>query len=335
MRAVSTFPEARRAIRDPEQTRLPLDPGSPPASGDVDKFIVGLLTAIFFLGFSSAPSIAAEKLKAVASFSILADLMKQVGGDHVAVTAIVGPDGDAHVFQPSPQDAKAVADANIVVINGLGLEGWMARLIQSSGTKAPVVVASKGVKPLQGEGQANADDKGKADPHAWQSIANAKIYVANIRDGLIATDPADKADFDANAKDYLAKLDRLEVEVKAAIAAIPPKNRKIITTHDAFGYFGRAYGMTFIAPQGVSTETEASAKDVAKIIRQVKAQRVPAVFLENISDDRLMQQIARESGAKIGDKLYPDALSKPGAGAATYIEMMQNNIAAFTKALRE
>jgi zinc/manganese transport system substrate-binding protein len=276
-------------------------------------------------------SVGAEKLKAVASFSILADLVQQVGGDHVNVTAIVGPDGDAHVFQPSPQDAKAVADAKLVIVNGLGLEGWMARLVQSSGTKAPVVVASKGVKPLQGEGE----DKGKADPHAWQSIANAKIYVANIRDGLIAANPADKADFETAAKTYLAKLDQLEREVKAAIAAIPPKNRKIITTHDAFGYFGRAYGMSFIAPQGVSTETEPSAKDIATIIRQIKAQRIPAVFLENISDDRLMQQIARESGAKIGDKLYSDALSKPGAGADTYIGMMQNNIAAFTKALNE
>jgi zinc/manganese transport system substrate-binding protein len=274
---------------------------------------------------------AAEKLKAVASFSILADLVKQVGGDHVEVTAIVGPDGDAHVFQPSPLDAKAIADANIVVINGLGLEGWTARLIQSSGTKAPVVVASKGVRPLQGEGE----EKGKADPHAWQSIANAKIYVANIRDGLIAADPADKADFEANAKAYLARLDQLEAEVKAAIASIPPKNRKIITTHDAFGYFARAYGMSFIAPQGVSTETEPSAKDVAKIIRQIKAQRIPAVFLENISDDRLMQQIARETGARIGDKLYSDALSNPDAGAGTYLDMMHNNIAAFTKALRE
>jgi zinc/manganese transport system substrate-binding protein len=294
------------------------------------RYVLCLIAAVIATA-SSSPSIAAEKLKAVASFSILADLVKQVGGDHVDVTAIVGPDGDAHVFQPSPLDAKAVADARLVVINGLGLEGWMARLIQSSGTKAPVVVASKGVRPLQGEGE----EKGKADPHAWQSIANAKIYVANIRDGLIAVDPQDKADFEKNAKDYLAKLDQLETEVKAAIASIPPKNRKIITTHDAFGYFARAYGMTFIAPQGVSTETEPSAKDVAKIIRQVKAQHVPAVFLENISDDRLMQQIARETGAKTGDKLYSDALSKPGAGAATYVGMMHNNIAAFTKALKE
>jgi zinc/manganese transport system substrate-binding protein len=207
----------------------------------------------------------------------------------------------------------------------------MARLVQSSGTIAPVVVASKGVRPLQGEGE----DKGKADPHAWQSIANAKIYVTNIRDGLIAADPAAKAAFDENAKAYLSKLDELESEVKAAIASIPPDKRKIITTHDAFGYFGQAYGVSFIAPQGVSTETEPSAKDVARIIRQVKAQHVPAVFLENISDDRLMQQIARETGAKIGDKLYSDALSKPGQGADSYIAMMHNNIAAFTKALRD
>jgi zinc/manganese transport system substrate-binding protein len=289
------------------------------------------ILGLALLAPAASVSIAAEKLKAVASFSILADLVRQVGGDRVDVSAIVGPDGDAHVFQPSPQDAKAVAEANIVVVNGLGLEGWIARLIQSSGSKAPVVVASKGVRPLQGEGE----DKGKADPHAWQSIANAKIYVGNIRYGLISADPADKADYEANAKAYLGKLDQLEAQVKAAIASIPPKNRKIVTTHDAFGYFGRAYGMAFIAPQGVSTETEPSAKDVAKIIRQIKAQRVPAVFLENISDDRLMQQIARESGAKVGDKLYSDALSKPGAGADTYIAMMQNNIAAFTKALRE
>jgi zinc/manganese transport system substrate-binding protein len=297
------------------------------------RHVLCLVAAL--VAFTSSPSIAAGKLKAVASFSILADLVKQVGGEHVDVSAIVGPDGDAHVFQPSPLDAKAVADAQLVVINGLGLEGWTARLIQSSGTKAPVVVASKGVRPLQGEGEDKAGNLGKPDPHAWQSIANAKIYVANIRDGLIAADRADRAAFDANAQTYLAKLDQLEAEVKAAIASIPLENRKIITTHDAFGYFARAYGMSFIAPQGVSTETEPSAKDVAKIIRQIKAQHIPAVFLENISDDRLMQQVARETGARIGDKLYSDALSKPGAGAATYLDMMRNNIAAFTKALRE
>ena len=209
------------------------------------KTIRACFLSLVSVASAACPSDAAEKLKAVASFSILADLVTQVGGDHVEVNAIVGPDGDAHVFQPSPQDAIAVSAANIVVIYGLGLEGWMTRLIESSGTTAPVVLATKGVRPLKGEGE----DKGKVDPHAWQSIANAKIYVGNIRDGLIAADPADKADYETNAKAYLGKLDQLETEVKAAIASIPPKNRKIITTHDAFGYFGHAYGMAFIAPR--------------------------------------------------------------------------------------
>ena len=171
------------------------------------------------------------------------------------------------------------------------------------------------------------------DPHAWQSIADAKIYVANIRDGLVAIDPAGKTTYDANATAYLAKLDELESAVKAAIDSIPADRRKIITTHDAFGYFGAAYGMAFIAPEGVSTEAEPSAKDVARIITQIKKQKIPAVFLENISDPRLMDQIARETGAIIGGTLYSDALSEPGGPAATYIDMMRHNVREFTKAL--
>ncbi len=266
---------------------------------------------------------------AVATFSILGDLTRQVGGDRLTVSSLVGPNGDAHVFEPSPADSRTLARADIIIVNGLGLEGWLSRLVKTSGAKAPSVVASKGVRPLAGTG----DEKGKADPHAWQDVGAAKIYVANIRDGLASVDPAGKDAYGANAVSYLAKLDALDAEVRATIAKIPPANRRIITTHDAFGYFGRAYGMAFIAPEGVSTESEASAKDVAAIIRQVKAQRVPAVFLENISDPRLMQSIAAESGAKIGKPLFSDALSPPDGPAATYIDMMRNNIAAFADAL--
>ena len=279
----------------------------------------------------ATPAVAQDKLKVVATFSILADLVNNVGGERVAVATLVGPNGDAHVYQPTPSDAKTLSEAKLVFANGLGFEGWMGRLVQASGTKAPTIVATKGVKPRKMEEGGHSE----TDPHAWQSVANVKIYVANIRDALVAADPTGKATYEANASAYLAKLDALETQVKDAIAKIPADRRRIITTHDAFGYFAAAYGVAFIAPQGVSTETEPSAKDVAKIFRQITAQRVPAVFLENISDDRLMQQIARESGAKVGDKLYSDALSKPGAGADTYIAMMQNNIAAFTKALRE
>ncbi len=176
-------------------------------------------------------------------------------------------------------------------------------------------------------------DHGGTDPHAWQSVDNAEVYVANIRDALIAADPAGKATYEANAAAYTAKLDALDAQVKAAIAAIPAERRRIITSHDAFGYFGAAYGMDFVAPQGVSTESEASAKDVARIIRQIKAEKIPAVFMENISDPRLVKRIAAETDAKIGGELYSDALSDDKGPASTYIDMMQNNIRQFSAAL--
>ncbi len=270
-----------------------------------------------------------EKMPVVASFSILADLVANVGGNRITVTALVGPDGDAHVFSPSPTDARSVAAARLLVVNGLGLEGWMQRLLEAAGTKAPIIAVTKGIAPQRFE----EDGKVTDDPHAWQNIANAKIYVANIRDGLVAADPDGRAVYEANAAAYLARLDALEVQVRTAIAGIPAKNRKIITSHDAFGYFGTAYGMQFIAPQGVSTESEPSAKDVAKIIRQIKAEKIPAVFMENISDPRLIQRIASETGARIGGKLYSDALSGKDGPAATYVEMMKNNVAAFAAAL--
>ena len=284
------------------------------------------------------PAFAQEKLPVVASFSILGDFVREIGGDRVAVSTLVGPDGDAHVYSPTPADAKTVAGAKLVVVNGLKFEGWLTRLIKSSGTKATVATATKGIKPLEldddhDHGHGHGHGHGGEDPHAWQSIANAKIYVGNIRDALIAADPAGKAVYEANAVAYQTKLDALEAEVKAAVARIPVDRRKAITSHDAFGYFVKAYGIAFIAPQGVSTEAEASAKDVARIIRQIKAEKVPAVFLENITNPRLAEQIARESGAKIGGRLYSDALSAADGPAGTYIAMMKHNISQIEKAL--
>ena len=273
---------------------------------------------------------AQDKVKVVATFSILADLTKNVGGDRVEVAAIVGPNGDAHVYAPSPADAKKLSEAKLVIANGLGFEGWMTRLVKASGTKAANVVASKGVKSRKA-----ADDHGhaEADPHAWQSVANVKIYVGNIRDALIAADPAGKTAYEMNASAYLAKLDVLDREVRAEVARIPAGRRRIITTHDAFGYFKDAYGLDFIAPQGVSTESEVSAKDVAKIITQVKKQKIPAVFLENVSDPRLLTRIADETGAKIGGTLYSDALTDEKGDAPTYIDMMRHNVRTLSAAL--
>jgi zinc/manganese transport system substrate-binding protein len=291
------------------------------------------LTAIALTAtLAASPAVAQTKLKVVATISIIGDLTKNVGGDRVDVATLVGPGADAHVYSPTPADVNKLTDAKLVIVNGLGLEGWMARLVKASGTKAPLLTATKGVKPRKMEDEHHAG-RVVSDPHAWQSIANAKIYVANIRDGLTKADPAGKQAYEANATAYTAKLDELEKDVKAAISTIPADRRRIITTHDAFGYFGDAYGMEFISPEGVSTESEASARDVAKIITQIKKQKIPAVFMENISDPRLMEQIAKESGAKIGGTLFSDALSDEKGPAPTYIDMMQNNIARFKAAL--
>jgi zinc/manganese transport system substrate-binding protein len=280
----------------------------------------------------ATPARAQDRLPVVASFSILGDFVKNVGGDRVAVESLVGPNGNAHVYAPSPSDAKKVADAKLVFVNGLGFEGWLERLVKASGTKAPIVVATYGIKPLERSGD-HDHDHGRADPHAWQSVANAKVYVANIRDALIAADPAGKEAYAANAAAYLAKLDALEREVREVIAKIRVDRRRVITSHNAFGYFQDAYGLNFTAPQGVSTEAEASAKDIAAIISQIKKQKVAAVFLENVTDPRQMQQIAQETGAKIGGMLYSDALTDANGDAPTYIGLIRHNLRQLASAL--
>jgi zinc/manganese transport system substrate-binding protein len=274
---------------------------------------------------TTSPLHCAERLNVVASFSILGDFVKNVGGDSVGLTILVGPDSDVHVYTPTPSDAKTVADARLLVVNGLGLEGWLPRLLQSSGSKAQIVETTNGIAPLKLEGS--------ADPHAWQSVANVKIYVANIRDALIAADPAEAEVFRARTEHYLAELDVLDAEVRAAIEKIPPERRKVISTHDAFGYFAAASGIAFIAPLGVSTESEPSARDIAKIIAQVRSAKIPAVFLENISDDRLVGRIAAETGARIGGTLFSDSLTGEKGEAPTYIAMVRHNIKALTSAL--
>jgi zinc/manganese transport system substrate-binding protein len=273
----------------------------------------------------ASPLHAAERLNVVASFSILGDFVRTVGGDRVDVTTLVGPDSDVHVYTPAPSDAKRIADANLVIVNGLGLEGWLPRLVQSAGSKAQVVTVSAGIVPLK-LGSA-------ADPHAWQSVPNARIYVSDIANALAAADPDDAEFFRARAKAYLDKLEALDREVREAVAKIPPDRRKVISTHDAFGYFAAEYGVQFVAPLGVSTETEPSARDIAAIIGQIKAQKIPAVFLENISDDRLIRRIAAETGAKVGGTLISDGLTGEKGLAPTYIDMVRHNIKALTSAL--
>lgn len=298
---------------------------------------LSLLAGSLALGTSLLPAMAQapEKMKVVATFSILGNLVRNVGGDRVEVISLVGPNGDGHVYSPTPADARRLTESKIVFSNGLKFEGWIDRLVKSSGTKATRVEVSKGIKALEEEEHGHGHDHGHGslDPHAWQSIGNAKIYVANIRDALIATDAPGKAAYEANATAYLGKLDALETELKDLVARIPQERRRIITSHDAFRYFEAAYGIDFVSPQGVSTDSEASAKDVARIIQQIKREKISAVFVENVSDARLMERIAKETGAKIGERIYSDALSDANGPAGTYIDMMRHNIRAFSAAL--
>ncbi|CAN7494253.1 metal ABC transporter substrate-binding protein [Bradyrhizobium sp. LjRoot220] len=274
---------------------------------------------------TAVPASAQERLKTIASFSILGDFVRNVGGDRVSVTTLVGADGDAHVYSPTPADAKRIADAKLIFINGLGFEGWLPRLVKSAGGKVTIVTATAGIAPLKLGSH--------ADPHAWQSVSNAKIYIGNIRDALVAADPASAQSFRANAEAYLAKLDILDREAREAIAKLPQGRRKVISTHDAFGYFAAAYGVEFIAPVGVSTESEASARDIAGIITQIRSAKIPAVFLENMSDPRLIRRISAETGARIGGTLYSDSLTAEKGDAPTYIDMVRHNIKALTSAL--
>ena len=285
---------------------------------------------------------AAEPLKVVSSFTVISDFARNVGGDKIELTTLVGPDGDAHVYEPKPADAAAVATADVVLVNGLHFEGFLPRLVEASATKAPVVELTKGVEPIKSAEEehdhdasagAQHEEHGAYDPHAFQSIGNAKIYVKNIVDAFCTADAANCNAYKENAAAYTKKLDAVEGEVKAAILSIPESKRTVITSHDAFGYFQHAYGLTFLAPEGISTDSEASAADIVALIRQVKEDKASAIFVENITNPRLIEQIASETKLNVSGTLYSDALSKPEEGASTYIDMMHHNIETFRKAI--
>lgn len=272
---------------------------------------------------------AAEKLQVVTSFSILADLTREVGGDRIELTNLVDADADAHVYEPSPDDAKNLLRADLIVANGLGFEPWLERLLASSEPKGKRIDASAGVVPLV------LDEDGEAvpDPHAWQSLTNAEIYVRNIANALGELDPANFNVYIERRDAYLARLHALLKKADAQIAGLPASQRKVVTSHDAFGYLGQAWQLEFIAPQGFSTHDEPSAAEVAALIRQIRSEGVRAVFVENIRDPRLIRQIADEAGAKVGGTLYSDALASAGP-ASTYLGMFEHNLDTLMAALK-
>ena len=297
-------------------------------------FMAALAGALMFAA-TLASAQAAEKVKVLAGFSILGDLVREVGGEQVDVDLLVGPNVDMHDFRPSPANSRKFSDAKLVVINGLGLEGWADRLAKASGYRGARLVASKGVKALAGHEHGHGEGgHGRYDPHAWQDVGNVKIYVTNIRDALIGIDPANKAAYQQNAENYLKQLDALDRDIRVAWADIPKQRRRVITSHEAFDYYGNAYDVAFLGARGMSEDAEPSARDIARLIQQIKKEKIKAFFVENISSNRLLDRIAQDTGATVIGTLYSDALSPPGGPATTYIDMMRYNTRAITDALR-
>lgn len=289
----------------------------------------GILRAVMasaMVALFAGPAFAdGDRLKVVASFSILGDMIGQVAGDLAEVATIVGPDADAHVYQPSVADARAVAGADIIFVNGLGFETWSETLIAESGTNAVVIVATEGIAPVEVDGA--------TDPHAWNSLRNGVIYVTNIADALAQAMPERADEIAANAAAYVAKLNALDAEARAGIAGLPADRRTVVTAHDAFGYLEASYGLTFLAPVGIDTEAEPSAQDLAALIRQLKAEGAAALFVENISSPALVKQISEETGIRIGGRLFSDALSARGGPATSYLAMFRHNLDALLGAL--
>lgn len=270
---------------------------------------------------------ASRPLRVVATFSILHDMASQVGGPQVEATALVGPDSDAHVYEPTAADVRTLAAADLLIANGLGFEHWLQRLTAAAGYKRPLLIASTGIDVRL------IPETRDTDPHAWQDLKNGQRYVDNIAQVLSRLDPANAPSYRRRAQAYRDQLGRLDRSLREQFAQVPPQRRRILTSHDAFGYFASAYGIQFIGARRWNTATEASAHEIAALVRLIRKERVSAVFMENITDPRLIETVSAETGTQVGGTLYSDALSHPGKPAATYLLMMQHNSQVLLQAL--
>ena len=287
----------------------------------------------------------AAPLRVVSSFSILGDVARQIGGEQVEVLDIVGPGQDAHVYQVTPGDIRRLGEAQLVLMNGLGYEGAaLERAVRDS--QVPVAIASAGIETLAGghahddehdhdHGEAGAQhDAAARDPHVWQDPVLMQAYAANIAKAMIQADPAHQQVYEQRLADYQQILRDLDSWAAAEFASIPPEKRKVVTGHDAFAYLGQRYQLQFLAPQGVSTDSQPSARAVAGLIRQIREQQVKAVFMENIKDPRLVEQISQEAGVTVQNQpLYSDALSPPEGPATSYVGLIRYNVTHLVQAM--
>lgn len=288
------------------------------------KRIVLAFTLLLQSAISAALS--ESPIQVVTSFTILEDLVSELGGARVQISNLVGRNSDAHMYQPKPSDATAITNAELVILNGLGFEGWITRLMDLNDYRNTRLVASDGVQLLMiGD---------EIDPHAWQSFDNIELYISAITQALVALRPEHKAEFAQRQAAYLQRVHALQQEMHKKINAVPALQRVVVTSHDAFGYLGREFNIQFLAPVGLSTDAEATANDVSEIIRDIRRLGVRALFVENINNPRLLEQISAETGVAIGGRLYSDALGDIGGPAATYLDMMRHNIESLATALR-
>lgn len=283
---------------------------------------------------SATASLAADKLPVMASFSILGDLVKVVGGDRVSVTTLAGPDQDGHAFEPTPLDAKNLLQTRLLVVNGLGFDPWAQKLAKAAGYRGASVVASQGIAPRGLPAEAG-HSHAETDPHAWQDPTHVIRYVDNIAAALSQADPAGATDYQRRSQAYAQELQALDAWARAQFSGLAPSQRKVITSHDAFGYFGAHYRIHFLAPQGLSTEAEPSARQVARLIQQIRREKIRAVFVENMSNPRLLAQLSRDAGVTPGPPLYVDALSSPGGPAGSYLALMRHNVAQLAAGMRQ
>ncbi|TCK08534.1 metal ABC transporter solute-binding protein, Zn/Mn family [Marinobacterium mangrovicola] len=293
------------------------------------RFLALAVPAAFTL--SAAMPVQADTLDVVASFTVLADVVKNVGGDQVNVTSLVPANGDPHDFEPSPENARALKQADVTFLSGENLEIWFERLAEASGNTQTPVIVSDGIATHTFE----EDGETIIDPHVWNSAANVLVWIDNIEQALVAAAPEDAAAIHQSADAYRQKIQALDADIKAKIDAVPEEARKVLTSHDAFGYYTAEYGVQFMSPLGVSTETEASAGEVARLIDQIKEEGVKVYFIESSNDGRLVEQIANATGAKSGGELYPEALSAADGVAPTYIELMNFNTSQILSAIAE
>jgi zinc/manganese transport system substrate-binding protein len=295
--------------------------------------------------FAQTP-VAGEPVQVVASFSILGDLVKNVGGEAVAVTTLIGPGVDAHTYDPAPADLVVLTKADVIFENGLGFEPWLDRFFASAQPSGARIVVTEGITPREAgadgehEGEAQvedgADEHGQFDPHVWHDVANVIVMVGNIRDALVAADPARAELYETNAAAYIAELEALDASIREQVGTLPEERRKLITSHDTFGYFADAYGFDVLGTALGSLSTEAgdpSARDIAMLITQIEEAGVPAIFAENVANPDLMESIAAEAGVELAPPLYTDALGPQGSPGGTYIGMMESNVTTIVDAL--